>query len=577
MRNTQKRIIEIILFIIYPAILYLILEYLKFGYWKFTFFNIKFFMNNSINYIIISYFLFLSVMLIIRGFTKSSFLASLIGTVIFTIVSIVSYFKFSVLATPFIPQDLTLIGNVGEIAKFGIDTIPNHLIMAIIYIIIALLIFFLIERKLKTKQLNIMTRTVLVAIGSMIMFCICISANRYTVFNVKNADADNYNWIGPNIVFFMHMGDFFTKAPDGYNQESVSYLEAKYKTTETYEDGPNVILIMNESFSNPNKLTNVTYSKNPMESIERLDAIKGEILSPIFGGGTSIPEFEVLTGLTSYFLNLQIYPYTSYIRSNMNSIVRLFNQNGYITTGIHPYTKTFYNRWRVYNYLGFNNTVFKEDIEEPEIRGNYISDNEAANQIVKQLNSSNQKQFIFTVTMQNHMRYDRKSYDFYDIEINSDVLGENEIMELQNYVQGVYDSTEMYMRLVNMLKQTDKPTILIMFGDHLPVLGSNLSTYLKNGFEEESIDFYKTPYIIWANYDINIKVPELMSPSNLGLQVLRLANIDLPWYLLPFEELYKIEPALSQKFSNVNNQLLNECEIIQYDLLIKKKYIPVRE
>lgn len=38
------------------------------------------------------------------------------------------------------------------------------------------------------------------------------------------------------------------------------------------------------------------------------NCITGNVLTPVLGGGTSLPEFEVLTGLSSYFIEKQIYP-----------------------------------------------------------------------------------------------------------------------------------------------------------------------------------------------------------------------------------------------------------------------------
>lgn len=301
---------------------------------------------------------------------------------------------------------------------------------------------------------------------------------------------------------------------------------------------------MNESYADLSKLPNVTYSQNPMEIINDMKNnedifICGKLVSPVLGGGTSLPEFEVLTGLTSYYLEQQIYPYTSYINGNMNSIVREFNKNNYTTIGIHTNTRTFYNRYNIYQFLGFEKTIFEEDIDKPEYKGNYISDNEAANQIIKAFETNGKNKFIFAVTMQNHMKYLNKDYDKYDVDISSDALTKTEIQELKNYIQGVVDANKMYKKIADYLKTKEEPTILIMFGDHLPLLGdSYCSTYKKNNLSY--IEYFLTPYIVWANYDIeNEKIPQLLSMSNLGINIMQMANIDIPWYLECFKELYE--------------------------------------
>lgn len=308
-------------------------------------------------------------------------------------------------------------------------------------------------------------------------------------------------------------------------------------------------------------------------------------MTPVFAGGTSLPEFEALTGMSSYYIEKQIYPYTSYIRNNVNSIVREYNKNGYTTVGIHTNTQTFYNRMNVYKYLGFQQTVFEQNIEKPEIKGGNISDNELANQIINSFEKNKGNKYIFAVSMQNHMPYNNKNYKRHDVELSSDILSESEKLQLSNYVQGVYDGDEMYIKLVNYLKSIEEPTILIMFGDHLPALNS---IYEKS--EYEGLDYYKTPYVIWANYDIEYEkgfFSEYMSPSNLSVNVMNLSNIETSWYYKKFEELYQRYPVINNKcvITNENKMLsctdiaqfdiINDCRILQYDLLIKKKYISI--
>lgn len=349
---------------------------------------------------------------------------------------------------------------------------------------------------------------------------------------------------------------------------------------------------MNESFADLSNFTNVTYSQNPMKIINDMECteenfIRGSVVSPVLGGGTSMPEFEVLTGLTSYYLEEQIYPYTSYINGNMNSIVREFNKNNYTTIGIHTNTRTFYNRYNIYKFLGFKKTIFEEDLLNPEYRGNYISDNEAANQIIETFENEENNKFIFAVTMQNHMKYLNKNYSKYDVDVSSTVLTKTEIQELKNYTQGVVDANKMYKKIVDYLKNKEEPTILIMFGDHLPLLGdSYCSTYQKN--QLASIQYYTTPYMVWANYDIEEEyLPRVLSTSNLGLNIMEIANIDVPWYLEPFKVLYEKYPVINNKiiinkegktikdYNIEDSKLIKDCRILQYDLLIKNKYIDI--
>lgn len=587
-------IFNILELLVFPILCYFLLENIKFGnivnYSKI----LNMLLNNGIRYILVSFLIILGLTLIIRSITKNNFMYNSILTVLLLCITLVSYYKYEALEQPFVPYDILSAGNLNQISEFGFTGITFTMLISVIVLILLLLLDFHINKKIKDKiNVNIVTRLILMVIGIVIIYITCISQNRYINFKIKNDNGDNYAWMGANAVFFMHLGDFYNPAPFEYNEETINAIKDEYdnSTKDENTDNPNVILIMSESYSDVTNLENTTFSSNPMEIIDEIknegNCINGEVLSPVLGGGTSLPEFEVLTGLTSYFIEQQIYPYTSYIRDDMNSIVRVFSENNYTTIGIHTNTRTFYNRYNIYNYLGFEKTIFEEDIENPEYKGTYISDNEAAEQIIKAYENNDGKKFIFTVTMQNHMPYSNKNYNEYDIEVESKLLSNTEIMELKNYTQGVVDANKMYKKLVEYLKQQEEPTILIMFGDHLPLLGDTYcSTYKKNNLSY--LEYYSTPYIIWANYDItNENVPQALSTSNLGLNILDMAKINTPWYLQPFKELYDKYPAINNKLilneqGNVvagtdaeDQELIINCNVLQYDLLIKKKYINI--
>ena len=123
-----------------------------------------------------------------------------------------------------------------------------------------------------------------------------------------------------------------------------------------------------------------------------------------------------------------------------------------------------------------------------------------------------------------------------------------------------------------------------MFGDHLPALSYS------NVFEDSDfvgLDYYSTPFVIWANYDIDYenKVNIIMSPSKLSFSVMKLANIAKTWYFNEFEKLYEEYPVFNNQLvitkdfqpmlpdAVENNELIKKVQVLQYDLLMKRKYI----
>jgi len=598
--NIKNELLEIFFIIIYSFILFVATYLIKED--KITsaiYIVIDLLYAGDIIYIVISYLIILSIQFMIKSIVKENWKTNIISTILVLVITIISYYKYNILNLPFVPSDILLIGNIGQIAKFGVKSLPITTILIILILFLILFLHYLINKKNNSLKKNntlemYIFRIILFIVGIVILYNLCIVPNRYERLNIKNDMGYNYFWMGANGVFFMHLGDFYSVNPQGYTQQNIENIEKDIKQQNSIDnksDFSNVIMIMNESFSNPNIIKNVEYSINPLKNIESLaktdkNCIIGNLITPVYGGGTSLPEFEALTGLSSYFIEKQIFPYTSYITENMNSVARNYKNNGYTTIGIHPNTETFYNRKNVYKYLGFEQTIFKEDMNEPEFKGENVSDNELADQIIEKFQENEGDKYIFGVTMQNHMPYINRNYVSYDIDIAAEGLTDYEKVELKNYVQGIYDGDKMYMKLVNYLKNIDEPTILVMFGDHLPSMSS---IYKKSGFVE--LNYYTTPYIIWANYDIKYdeaNIQRYISPSNLSINIMRLANIEIPWYFKKFEELYKNYPAINNqlvitnegKKININQitnyDLINDCRILQYDLLIKKKYIPVK-
>lgn len=580
--------------LIFPIICYILLESIKFNSITSFFHMYSLILSNIPRYIFVAYLILIGFALIIRSVSKNNFISNCILSVLMLCITLVSYYKYCALEQPFVPNDILLIGNLNQIKEFGFTDITSTMIISIFLLVLILFCSFYINKKIKDKvKTPIIARILLFCVGTIVIYITCISTSRYTMFNIKNENENLYSVIGANAVFMIHLGDFYTPKPEGYKEDKIKDIKNKYDKLDVDEkkENPNVILIMNESYADLTSLSNVNYSENPMKIIDKIksdkNCISGKVISPVLGGGTSLPEFEVLTGLSSYFLEKQIYPYTSYINDDMNSIVRVFNKNNYETIGIHTNTETFYNRGNIYNFLGFSQTIFEENIMNPQYKGNFISDDEAANQIIKSFENNDGKKFIFAVTMQNHMKYLNKKYDKYDIDVNSKILTETENLELKNYTQGIVDANKMYKKIMEYLKTQQEPTILIMFGDHLPLLGDTYcSTYKKSGLAD--LNYYTTPYIIWANYDIEDEsVSELLSISNFGLNILDMANINMPWYLKPFKKLYEEYPVINNRIiidkdGNIvneekikNNNLIDNCEILQYDILIKNKYIDI--
>ena len=59
-------------------------------------------------------------------------------------------------------------------------------------------------------------------------------------------------------VFFMHIGDLYYRTPKDYNEETINNIKDAYYISQDQDEdaniNPNIIILMSESFTNPNNL-----------------------------------------------------------------------------------------------------------------------------------------------------------------------------------------------------------------------------------------------------------------------------------------------------------------------------------
>lgn len=95
-------------------------------------------------------------------------------------------------------------------------------------------------------------------------------------------------------------------------------------------------------------------------------------------------------------------------KKNTSSIVTHMNSLNYKTIGIHSWYKTGYSRGKIYKYLGFDKSLFKEDMNNLEYEINeYSSDMSTYKYVIDELENKEKDKsiFEFVVTMQNHLPY----------------------------------------------------------------------------------------------------------------------------------------------------------------------------
>jgi phosphoglycerol transferase MdoB-like AlkP superfamily enzyme len=378
------------------------------------------------------------------------------------------------------------------------------------------------------------------------------------------------------------------KKPDGYSEDRLDKIAKKAE--ENYEsdvsaatDKPNVIFIMNESWSDLRVLGNLETSEPFMPFIDSMDenTIRGNLHVGILGGLTANSEFEVLTGDSLTFLAPGAIPYQLQINHDIYALPRVFKDNGYQTFAMHPNMYHIWNRENVYNYMGFDDFIDVDDFKTEYLyERHFLSDECNYNEIIWQYENRDKSKpwFLFNVTIQNHGDY----YGGVDLPLCISEIGPNAptgyLFDAETYLNLVKISDEAFADLVGYFSNVSEPTIICMFGDHQPSLGTDFYNQIFDGSglteEEKNARKYITPYIIWSNYDIEEKDYGDISANYLGAVLTEYAGLELPPYYKMLLNLKETYPVISSYTINdiQKDTLIQEYKMMQYQHLIEKNY-----
>ena len=534
--------------------------------------------------------------------------------------------------TPFLPMDFLSIKTAAGVANTYNYT-PTYKVMTAALIFIFIII---IGIKTKTPEYNLPTKIISRAFTGTFSLVLLVLFYFTSVFADMGVKPDfwnqtrGYHNYGFAFNFFANTKYLYMSEPNNYNPDALkeyvsSVVDTSSDNTDPDEDDydkPNIICIMNESLADLSVLGNLTANEDYMPFMRSLteNTVKGNLYVPVIGAGTSNTEFEFLTGHTTAFLPSGSNAYMLYIKNPLASLVSTLEAQKYSSYALHPYYAAGWNRTSVYNYLGFNKFTSLENImdislmREYQENGSdpnflqalveqyypgqnmllrqYISDSYNYKLIIKDYENRDKSRpyFAFNVTMQNHGGYTTSCVNFEE-SIYATSVSKN-YNKANKYLSLVKASDNAFKELVEYFEQVDEPTIICMFGDHQPsvetsfiaeVMGVDSLSGLSLKQEQAR---HITPFIIWANYDIEERQIDKLSSNYLSSLMLETAGVKLTEYnkyLLKLSETLPVIDTVGYidnednyyKWSDVSpySALLDEYEKIQYNNIFDQKNI----
>lgn len=186
--------------------------------------------------------------------------------------------------------------------------------------------------------------------------------------------------------------------------------------------------------------------------------------------------------------------------------------------------------------------------------------------------------FVFNVTMQNHGGYTVSYSNFYQ-QIYTTNLSTS-YTKANRYLSLVKETDSAFEELVSYFSNVDEPTIICMFGDHLPSLETEFYEELMGAdldelTTEQEMLRYETPFVIWANYDIEEAEVEHISANYLSTLLSQTAGLPMTEYNKYLAVLYQTLPVISTVgYVDADGTCYSASEENPYsDLLLRYNYI----
>ena len=350
--------------------------------------------------------------------------------------------------------------------------------------------------------------------------------------------------------------------PNDYNKETIDQITnngemAENKTGRASDDLPNIIVVQLESYFDVDEAEFFTTSEDACPNLHEMykNYSSGYFKVPSVGAGTANTEFEVLTGMNMRFFGPGEYPYKTVVKNQpCESAATALSALGYGTHGLHNNGGNFYSRAKVYDHMGFDSFTSKEFMNILQTTENgWSKDDILLTHIKDALDSTEQEDFVFTVSVQGHGNYPtEKVIENPKITVTG-APTEEKNNAWEYYVNQVYEMDQFAGNLVKMMEERGEPTVVVFYGDHLPTMGLEAKD-MKNRY------LYNTNYVIW---------------DNLGLQK---EDRNIPSYQIMADVMDRLGLHSGTVFNyhqqrRQTKDYLKDLELLQYDILYGDQYV----
>lgn len=379
---------------------------------------------------------------------------------------------------------------------------------------------------------------------------------------------DAYHDYGFSTCFTFTFASRGITKPADYSEEVVEEImgeidepvatAAAPRFTAEQTDTPNIVFIQLESVFDVDTVIGAEFSEYPMPFYKRLmeENPSALLYVPTIGGGTANVEFEVMSGFNMDFFGAGEAPYnTIMLDTTCETIADILREHGYYCSALHNNTGAFFNRYQVYANLGYDRFDCLEYM--PYLKYNKVGwahDTILADEIMQIMQNSEEPDLIFAISVESHGKYP-ETYEYTEGDIEVLSLPEGAYLApFQNYVNVIDEVDDFVEEIITALDAYDEPTVVIIYGDHLPALGLE-AEMLTTG------DLYASRYVIWNNYGAEFEAED-MQAYRLSAELLRQLGIS-DGILTKLHQSYPVDEE--------GEEYLTKLQTLEYDLLYGEK------
>lgn len=579
--------------------------------------------------LIFYYLIFLAFTFILGSFS----LGYSVSACIFMALGIVNFYVVKYRGSPIVPWDILSLRTAGNVASNYDYIIYWHMLLSTFGFAFVMLGSGKVSLRVRRFRFRLP------------LFAACLAGVVLMTASIQDADVKSF-WgmdttlFTPNVryrkngllvAYLANLNLINIKKPEGYSTEKVEEIKDQIDQEETEYDqieypdqsgempaagtlspdksafdlskAPNIIVIMNEAFSDLSVIGDFNASKDCMPFFHSMmdKYTGGHLMVSVKGGNTANTEYEFLSGDSMAFLPQGSVVYQQYISREIPTLASYLGSLGYSTLGLHPYLGSGWDRERVYPLLGFDEFLDIDYFAGAKTIRKFVSDESAFDKIIEEFqNKGDSKKFIFEVTMQNHSGYmANPSTDNgfeQDIRLTDLPYESPATIAAERYLTLVERSDEAYRKLISWFEENvTEPTIIITFGDHEPSdyvtdVIDDLTGFDKNTSDLEEVQkHYQVPFFIWNNMGIpRDESVDLMSVNYLAAYVMKEAGLPMTDYQEFLTRLRGQVPVICANTyidkdgtyhdwkdlsdDSDNSEAINEYNILAYNHLVDVKH-----